>query len=449
MLKSIALSIFTWLHGWGQPSIELEPLTLFPWHNSSVFHLPEMKPDLMTENMVQVYLQDLAIQNSHQTKIRTHQAKNPEWQKHQGIWIQSDWHHLASNQGTMPLPAASLTKIATTLSALDQWGSQHQFITNLYSLGEIKNGILQGDLIIEGSSDPLFVWEEVIALGNALDELGIKAVQGNLLITEQFYMNYQDDALQAGELFKQGINRDQWQSEVTQQYLQMPAGTAQPEIAIQGKIKAIRQLPTDAQLLITHQSLPLAEILRQMNIYSNNKMAQMLADSLGGADQLGKLVAQIAQFPPAEINLINGSGLGEANRISPRAVCQMLLAIEQLLKPNSLVIADLFPTAGRDLVGTLKSRGLPRGTTVKTGTLDRVSALAGVIPTKHHGNVYFSIINYGSQYEYFRQRQDWLLNELVQKWELAAEDLTLAQKEDWFLGDPQRNILNNEPYNME
>jgi len=36
-------------------------------------------------------------------------------------------------------------------------------------------------------------------------------------------------------------------------------------------------------LLLRHQSLPLAQIIKEMNIYSNNEMAEMLAQSWGSA----------------------------------------------------------------------------------------------------------------------------------------------------------------------
>ena len=424
MLESIALSIFAWLNLWGQPKIKLQPLKSFTWHDSAIFEIPEIEEDIASKNIVSAYLQDFNFR-----KIESDR---------QGIWIQSGWNNLANNQGRQPLPAASLTKIATTLAALNKWGTQHQFATNIYITGEIENGIVTGDLIIEGNGDPLFVWEEAIALGNSLNQLGIKSVRGNLLVTDKFYMNYQEDSQKAAELLKQGLDRTLWQSEATKQYLQMPVGTRQPKIAIARQVKSIINIPADAKLLVIHQSLRLTEILRQMNIYSNNKMAQMLADLLGGATKIAKSSADIANFPPKEIELINGSGLGEENRISPRAVCQMLIAIDRLLKNDSLTAADLFPTAGKDLVGTARDRGLPVGTTVKTGTLDNVSALAGIMPTKDRGNVYFSIINYGRQYQYFRQQQDWLLNQLVQKWELAPGNFSLSHN-NWFLGDPDRN----------
>ena len=424
MLESIALSIFAWFNIKGQADLQLQPLKSFPWHNSAVFKLPTIEKDVATEDTVRAYLQNLNLKEINSDR--------------QGIWIQSGWNNIANDRGKQPLPAASLTKIATTLVALHKWGTKHQFATKIYITGEIENGIVTGDLIIEGSGDPLFVWEEAIALGNSLNRLGIKSVRGDLLVTDKFYMNYQEDSYKAGELLKQGLDRTLWQQEATKQYLQMPVGTLQPEIAIAGQVESTKNIPTDAKLLVTHQSLPLAEILRQMNIYSNNKMAQMLTDLLGGAAEIAKSSADIANFPPDEIELINGSGLGEENRISPRAVCQMSFAIDRLLKNDSLVTADLFPTAGKDLVGTVQNRGLPIGTTVKTGTLDNVSALAGVIPTKDRGNVYFSIINYGRQYQYFRQQQDWLLNELVREWELIPNDFSLSDR-NWFLGDPKRN----------
>lgn len=354
--------------------------------------------------------------------------------------MQSGWDVSASNLGNIPLPAASLSKIATTLAALSKWGANHQFKTDVYFTGEINQGVVTGDLIIQGTGDPLFVWEEAIALGNALNQLGIKKIQGNILVTDKFYMNFESQSATAGKLLQQALNQSLWSSEISQQYQQMPVGTKQPEVITRGQVKQIKQLPINAQLLINHRSLPLAEILRQMNIYSNNQMAQMLADLVGGVDIVAQSSAEIADFPKAEIKLVNGSGLGEENKISPRAVCRMLMAIDRLLQSHDYSIADLFPTAGRDLVGTVKDRGLPKSTTIKTGTLDNVSALAGVIPTSDR--VYFSIINYGRPVEYFRQQQDNLVSKLVQPWQLVPNNFNLAQNKNWYLGNPQRNKFN-------
>lgn len=339
--------------------------------------------------------------------------------ENQGVWIQSGPVLMANHQGTVPLPAASLTKIATSLAALKTWGPDHQFETLISATGPIKDGVLQGDLIITGSGDPFLVWEEAIALGNSLNQLGIKRVTGNLVITGNFAMNYTSNPSVAGQLLKQGLDAQMWSSVAAAQYLNLPYGTPRPRVVISGSVQAVT-LPVPKQiLLLRHYSLPLAQIIKEMNIYSNNEMAQMLAQSLGGAQSVQQLSAIAAGVPQSEIQLVNGSGLGVANRISPRAVCAMFVAIQRELLPHQLSVADLFPVAGRDRRGTLETRHIPTATVIKTGTLSDVSALAGVMPTRDRGLVWFTIMNRGADVEGFRAGQDQLLQRLVQQLRVA------------------------------
>jgi serine-type D-Ala-D-Ala carboxypeptidase/endopeptidase (penicillin-binding protein 4) len=155
-------------------------------------------------------------------------------------------------------------------------------------------------------------------------------------------------------------------------------------------------------------------------------MAQMLADALGGASFVAETASQAAAVPPAEIQLIDGSGLDEENRISPRAACAMFVAIHRHLLPLGLNIGDVFPVMGRDL-GTLEDRQMPKSAAVKTGTLWNVSALVGVLPTRDRGLVWFAILNRGSdRVDSFRTRQDTLLQTLQQQWGGNPDRLPLA-----------------------
>ena len=129
----------------------LQPLEAVAWEESAVFQLPKFDRDRTSIAIADNYLENLTQQGFDRDL--------------QGVWVQSGWDVSASNLGKTPLPAASLTKIATTLAALSKWGAKHQFNTNVYVTGEIDRGIVTGDLIIEGNGDPLFVWEEAIALG--------------------------------------------------------------------------------------------------------------------------------------------------------------------------------------------------------------------------------------------------------------------------------------------
>jgi serine-type D-Ala-D-Ala carboxypeptidase/endopeptidase (penicillin-binding protein 4) len=368
-------------------------------------------PDSELATTIDGYLQQLEAQGKPATE--------------QGIWLQSGVQTLADRAGTTPRPAASITKIATSLAALKTWKSDRQFETLISARGTVENGVVRGDLVVSGGSDPLFVWKEAIAVGNALDRMGIRHVTGDLIVEGSFAMNFESDPQTAGQLFKEAIDAQLWSPEAQAEYEELPPETPKPGVKIEGTVKTNQATSDRPSLfhrspatvpLLRHQSLPLARLLKEMNVHSNNEMAQMLADAVGGAAVVAQTAAREAGVPPEEIQLINGSGLGEENRISPRAACAMFVAIQRHLLPLGLNIGDVFPVMGRD-VGTLEDRQMPQASAVKTGTLNNVSALVGVLPTRDRGLVWFAIVNGGGDYvENFRTRQDTLLQTLQQQW---------------------------------
>lgn len=340
-------------------------------------------------------------------------------QTQQGVWLQSGAKVWGEYQGTVALPAASLTKLVTSLVALETWGTNHQFETIISTNGQVQNGVLQGDLVIQGGGDPLYVWEEAIALANVLQqEMGIQSIAGDLLIAGNFSMNYEDSQLKSGILLQQAFDSALWPPEAEQQYLELPPGTPKPRLHVQGQVRYSSNYALGQRSLtplVRHQSLPLAQLLKLMNIYSNNVMSQSLADMVGGADEMSRKAANLVQVDPDEIQLINGSGLGTENQLSPRAVSKVLIALSQKVEGTPWSVADLLPVSGRD-VGTLKGRDVPRSAAVKTGSLWNVSALAGGLPTEKYGVVWFTIINRGADLDGLRQRQDVMLNTLRQAW---------------------------------
>ena len=447
MLDIVGLSLGSWL--WGvlgthpQKVEKIEPLT---WHEASIFELPQQEFDPQVQIIVDQYLDRLIEKGILCDR--------------QGIWIQTDWFELGNHFGDRPISSASLTKIATSLAAIGKWGADHQFVTNIYHTGKIESGILNGDLIIEGGNDPFFVWEEAIALGNSLNELGITSISGDLLITDNFVMNYRSHTHTAGSLLYQALNTRLWSSVIKRQFQNLSAKISptilnKPNLTINGTVRVISKIPDNSQSIIQHYSLPLVTILRHMNIYSNNKMAQILANNLGGSKAIANYAVKETRVSPQEIQLINGSGLGLENQISPRAATKMLIVLENLLKPYQFEVADVLPVAGRDHLGTIADRKLPAGVSIKTGTLNEVSALAGVIPLQGEQKAWFTITNYGWQIKHFRNQQDQLVQKLVNHWqppkpnnfltppELRKQDPQNSAVNLNYLGDPQRNKLNS------
>ncbi|MDA0265542.1 MAG: D-alanyl-D-alanine carboxypeptidase [Cyanobacteria bacterium] len=367
----------------------------------------------------------------------------------QGVWVQAGATALASHQGIVPLPVASLTKLATTLAALRTWPVDHQFETLVGYRGTIQNGVLQGDLIVQGGRDPYFVWEEAIALGNALQALGLQRVTGNLVIVGDFSMNFDPDPYDSGELLREGLDSARWSAEAQQYYATLPPGTKQPNLWIEGEV-VLGQIAAEAppKGLIRHQSLPLVALLKAMNIYSNNAMADLIALGTGGANTVAAKVVAETQLPLEEVRFINGSGLGVENQMSPRAVVVTLQAIQKVLQPQGLSVSDVMPVMGQE-IGTLVGRDLPTQSALKTGTLAEVSSLAGVFYSRDRGPIWFAILNQGYNLDGFRVQQDALLRSLESHWGSASPSPELQPKvklgqAPYWLGDPKRNQADGE-----
>ncbi|MBD2771059.1 D-alanyl-D-alanine carboxypeptidase [Iningainema tapete] len=397
-----------WLSMAGVEVKPIEALDVLAWQSSPGF-VVAADPKPVGAFVVQEYFKQLL----------SLKLVPPNQIESQGIWMQSGPMLMANHQGTTPMPAASITKVATTLVALKNLGPEHQFQTLVSATGPVKNGVLQGDLVIIGGGDPLFVWEEAIAIGNSLNQMGIKQVKGNLVITGNFAMNFQRHPQLAGQMLKQALSSATWSRSAKFSHSLMPKGTPKPQVTIAGNVIVPHQVSSPQTVLIRHHSLPLKQLIKEMNVFSNNEMAQMLAEAVGGASVVQYQAAKLARVPFAEIQLINGSGLGKENRISPRAACAMFMVLQREAMSHQLTLADLFPVSGFDKRGTMHGRHMPVTTVFKTGTLNDVSALAGVIPTRDRGLVWFAIMNRGFSVSAFRNQQDQLLQHLVKQLQVS------------------------------
>jgi D-alanyl-D-alanine carboxypeptidase/D-alanyl-D-alanine-endopeptidase (penicillin-binding protein 4) len=365
----------------------------------------------------------------------------------QGLWLQADITGLGSHQGMEVRRAASITKLATTLAVLDALSVDWAIETTVLVRGEVEDGTLYGQLMVSGDRDPFFVYEEALELGNALQEAGIDRVVGEILVEGDVMLEGEDDPEKVATMLRRTWSPENWTPEIESAYLRMTKGTPRPEIPVRrdrrrGKSNRLGE----PEPVIVHRSLSAIGLLKHMNVYSDNILAQELADRVGTPEEIAARVAQLARVPATEIQLADGSGLDRNNQISPRAACAILAAIQRHLWPHGLTVGDVLPIFGLD-GGTMEDRSMPANATAKTGTLWDTSALAGVFPTRDRGLVWFAIFNEGEDYTLnFREQQDTLLRALEQYWGKADRSLDaiaprLENEADTRLGAPGRNRI--------
>jgi D-alanyl-D-alanine carboxypeptidase len=255
-------------------------------------------------------------------------------------------------------------------------------------------------------------------LARQLNNLGIKTVTGNLIIAAGFTMNFDWSSQRSGEELRNSMDSTNRPASATRAWLdeRLLLGDQQslssvPGVTVAGQV-VIGSAPPQAVPLLTRRSSKLVDILKVLLCYSNNFMAERIGETLGGPDSVRTLLISSLKINSDEVALASTSGLG-VNRVTPRAMMQILRGLRDELKRNNLKLSDILPVAGID-PGTLADRytdTLERGSVVaKTGTLVRTdggaSSLVGQMNTKSGRVVLFVIFNQRGNVNLFRSNQD-------------------------------------------
>jgi D-alanyl-D-alanine carboxypeptidase/D-alanyl-D-alanine-endopeptidase (penicillin-binding protein 4) len=91
---------------------------------------------------------------------------------------------LTKEQADLAMPPASVTKVVTTLYALDRLGAEHRFVTRILAVGEMRGDTLEGDLILAGGGDPTLDTDRLGDLAAALAKTGLRAITGRYFFFE-------------------------------------------------------------------------------------------------------------------------------------------------------------------------------------------------------------------------------------------------------------------------
>ena len=324
---------------------------------------------------------------------------------------------MESNAGMLFNPASNV-KVATAYAVLKTFGPQFRFLTNVYTDGAIDatTGTLNGNLYVSGK-DPVFNAEHAVTIANELNRLGIRRVTGDLVVTDNFVMNYSGSSLQSGQSLFATLDASKRSAASTRNWLNYLSYAGKygqipgvPSVSFTGSVY-VQSIPSSLHLLFTHESTQVREIIKATLCYSNNFLAERLGDMLGGPFAVARIVQLNAGVPMNEFSLQTSSGLGY-NRVSPNAMMRLMHVLREDLARYKMTFADIMPVAGIDK-GTLEGRfggDFSRGSVVgKTGTLGNtdagVSALSGEINTRS-GKYLFVIFNQRGSVARFRAFQN-------------------------------------------
>jgi D-alanyl-D-alanine carboxypeptidase/D-alanyl-D-alanine-endopeptidase (penicillin-binding protein 4) len=81
-----------------------------------------------------------------------------------------------------PRSPASTIKVLTTFASLDILGPTYTWHTRALRRGEITDGVLEGDLILQGGGDPYMTLERWWSFAHAVRNKGLKSIHGDIVI---------------------------------------------------------------------------------------------------------------------------------------------------------------------------------------------------------------------------------------------------------------------------
>jgi len=370
-------------------------------------------------------------------------------------------------QADQPANPASLMKLLTTYSALELLGPAWTWSTPVWLQGNLRDGVLDGNLVIKGTGDPKLVIERMWLLLRRVQQLGVREIRGDIVldrgafvVPEQSPADFDGEALRpynvradalmlnykavvftftpdpargiatistdpplAGVRIDASVPLtagacDDWRGPLRADFSDPMrlrfAGSyaascaektwatayADPERysarALLGMWKEmggrIGGTVRDGAAPATPPSFEspspaLAEVIRDINKYSNNVMAQQLFLTLGltqrGAgtpDAAREVIRQWSKerlgASSAALVIDNGSGLSRESRVSAQLLTRLLLAA--WASPVMPELMASLPVAGID--GTLKrSRATLGRAHLKTGSLRDVAGIAGYV----------------------------------------------------------------------
>lgn len=336
-----------------------------------------------------------------------------------------------------PQAPASVQKLLTAVAALSEIGPDTTLDTDVLT-GDVAGGVVSGNLYVRGGGDPLLatadytarepnqpqISSSVEALADAVVAAGVTTIAGSVVGDESRYDQVRYNPAWPARYVAQGQIGPVSALSVNDGFAFFPETTgngfgAAPDPAayaatvIDAALRArgvqIGAPPTSGatppggEVLVTYSSPPVSEIVAQLLRESDNNTAEVLLKELGhrrsGEGSFGAGQAAVETILAEEgidagpVVVADGSGLATENVVT----CELAVDLLEHAPTADAVRAGL-AVAGES--GTLARRWL--GTELvgrvraKTGTLNQVTALAGVAETGEGPATFATVVNLAS-----------------------------------------------------
>ncbi len=94
---------------------------------------------------------------------------------------------LYEHNGDLLMIPASNFKLLVSSTSLELLGPDFKFQTEVFANGQVKDGVLNGDLVIKGGGDPVLLTADLTELAGQVKAAGINSVKGNIIADDTLF----------------------------------------------------------------------------------------------------------------------------------------------------------------------------------------------------------------------------------------------------------------------
>jgi serine-type D-Ala-D-Ala carboxypeptidase/endopeptidase (penicillin-binding protein 4) len=324
------------------------------------------------------------------------------------------------NAGRALVPA-STEKLTVAFAALRELGPDFRFHTEVLGAGKLVGDQWHGNLYLVGHGDPTLALADIGRLARDVKAAGIRRVTGTVVADERhfdarrgapgwkpYFIGIESPPLSA--LAVDGVRLSGANSSATAAATALALALARRGVAVAETPRSGRATGEGVPLAVDH-SAKLRVIVEDMNLTSDNFVAEMLLKELGafatgrGSTAAGAAVVRKslreAGVPVDGVRVVDGSGLSSLDRLTARALVALLRRAATDPAIRSAFVSSL-PVAG--VSGTLRNRLAQQPTrrkvAAKTGTTSLACSLAGFVGRRYA----FAILQNGSPVSYWSAR---------------------------------------------
>lgn len=309
---------------------------------------------------------------------------------------------LVSLNASTPLIPASIMKSVTVATLLDKVGHDFRYVTPVYVTGKVRDGVLDGNIVVEASADPSINTahepgsDDIVSeIAEALKARHITRVTGTITVDESKYPGPAVNPTWAsGDLphaYGTGTHGFNFEDNASgRRSVSDPAAIFRTRLlnALRREGIEIGEAEVEnrdrRQLLGEHRSATVDEIMRSCMMRSDNQFAEAMLRTVGekygregstatGADEEMEYWRK-HKADMEGVKIHDGSGLSRSNRVTASFMGDVLKRMYR-----NPYYASFFPLAGQE--GTLKrflaGSPLEGMIALKTGSMSGIQCYAG------------------------------------------------------------------------